>query len=450
MGLTGLDIYKLLPKTNCGDCGSPTCLAFAMKLASKQASLDSCPHASEEAKAALGAAARPPIRLVTIGDGEQRVETGNETVLFRHQETFYHQTGIAVRVREGDPERSARLDAVKTLRFTRVGEEIAVDLVALEEESGSPENFAEFAQLARERTGLAALLISDSLPCLRAALEKIGPSRPLLCPKDPSPIDEFASLAAEFSCPLAVGGSTVEETADLSERAEAAGAEDLLVKIGGDTLQEKLADLTAIRRQALRKQFHPLGYPAIAFTDFAAEPFSQTLEAAVLLAKYAAVLVIDLIRPEHILPLLTARQNIYTDPQKPIQVEPKLYPVGTPDRNSPLLVTTNFSLTYFTVEGEIEASRIGAYLLVVDTEGTSVLTAWAADKFNATSITQALNNSGADGLLDHKHLVLPGYVAVLSGKVEEESGWTVEVGPREASGIPKFLKTAYRGGGAGQ
>ncbi|MDP8237415.1 MAG: acetyl-CoA decarbonylase/synthase complex subunit gamma [Candidatus Erginobacter occultus] len=446
MALTGLDIYKLLPKTNCGDCGSPTCLAFAMKLASKQAELQSCPHASEEATAALGAASQPPIRLVTIGAGDNRVEIGNETVLFRHQETFYHQTALAVRVREDDPEREARLEKIAGLRFTRVGEEIAVDLAALEEESGDPEKFAAFALRAGELSGLPAVLISSSLPCLGAALEKIGKSRPLICPRSPEKIEDFAALAREHSCPLAVDGGSVEKTAELSLRAREAGAEDLVLLAGSGSLKEKLADLTVIRRQALRKQFRPLGYPTIAFTNPDADPEAQALEAAVLIAKYAGVVVTDLIRPEYILPLLTVRQNIYTDPQKPIQVEPKLYPVGTPDRNSPLLVTTNFSLTYFTVEGEIEASRIGAYLLVVDTEGTSVLTAWAADKFNAASISRALNDSGAADLLDHRNLILPGYVAVLSGKVEEESGWTVEVGPREASGIPKFLKTAYRGG----
>ncbi len=445
MALTGLDIYKLLPKTNCGDCGSPTCLAFAMKLASKQAALDSCPHASEEAKQALGAASQPPIRLVTIGEGENRVEVGNETVLFRHQETFYHQSALAIRIRENDPNREDRTREIGALRFTRVGEEIAVDLTALEEESNDPGKYAAFVEKCREETGLPAILISGSPSCLRAGVEKIGDTRPLLCPASPEKIEEIAALAAEFSCPLAVGGETVEETAEHAEKAEAAGAKDLVLIAGRGNLKQKLADLTVIRRQALRKQFRPLGYPTLAFTDPAADPFSQALEAAVLIAKYAAVVVTDLSRPEYILPLLTARQNIYTDPQKPIQVEPRLYPVGTPDRDSPLLVTTNFSLTYFTVEGEIEASRIGAYLLVVDTEGTSVLTAWAADKFNAGSISRALTDSGAAELLDHRKLVLPGYVAVLSGKVEEESGWTVEVGPREASGIPKFLKTAYRG-----
>ncbi len=449
MALTGLDIYKLLPKTNCGDCGSPTCLAFAMKLASKQVSLESCPHASEEAKQALGAASQPPINLVTIGAGENKIEIGNETVLFRHQETFHHPSALAIRIRENDPGQAQRIKEINALQFTRVGEEIAVDLIALEEESGDPEKYSDFAEKCWEKTGLPAILISDDRPCLKAGLEKIGESRPLICPKTPGEIEEFAALAVDFSCPLAVRGESVEEIAQSAEKARAAGAKDLVLIAGTGNLKQKLADLTVIRRQALRKQFRPLGHPTLAFTEPEGDPFSQTLEATVLIAKYTAIVVTDLSRPEYILPLLTTRQNIYTDPQKPIQVEPKLYPVGTPDRTSPLLVTTNFSLTYFTVEGEIEASRIGAYLLVVDTEGTSVLTAWAADKFNADTITRGLQDSGAAELLEHRKLILPGYVAVLSGKVEEESGWTVEVGPREASGIPKFLKTIWQAGTPG-
>ena len=444
MALTGLDIYKLLPKTNCGDCGSPTCLAFAMKLASKQASLESCPYVSEEAKAALGSASQPPIRLVKIGAGEAEIELGNETVLFRHEETFYHQTALAIRVREKDPEIESRLDAIGKLCFTRVGEEICVDLLALEEESGKPEEYAAFVEHCRTRTRLGMILVSGSAACLKAALEKEKDHRPLICAATAENLDGYAELARAYSCPLVVRGKGPEETAELAVRAREKGVEDLVLDSSPTGLREALADQVCIRRQALKKQFRPLGYPTIAFTDPGADPFTQAMEGAALIAKYAAIVVTDLTRPEYILPLLTARQNIYTDPQKPIQVEPKIYRVGTPDRSSPLIVTTNFSLTYFTVEGEVEASRIPAYLLIVDTEGTSVLTAWAADKFNAETIAKALENSGIENELDHKTIILPGYVAVLSGKLEDESGWKVLVGPKEASGIPKFLKTTYR------
>jgi acetyl-CoA decarbonylase/synthase complex subunit gamma len=193
----------------------------------------------------------------------------------------------------------------------------------------------------------------------------------------------------------------------------------------------------------LKKNFRPLGYPTLACTSGKSE-FTDALEASVFVAKYVSVIITDLLKPEYILPILTVRQNIYTDPQKPIQVEPKIYPVGEPDKSSPVMVTTNFSLTYFTVEGEVEASRVPAYIAVVDTEGTSVLTAWAADKFNPKIITKALGDYKTAEIVDHKNLIIPGYVAVLSGKLEDESGWKILVGPREASGIPKYLKSTYK------
>ncbi|MCX6348358.1 MAG: acetyl-CoA decarbonylase/synthase complex subunit gamma, partial [Candidatus Aureabacteria bacterium] len=208
-------------------------------------------------------------------------------------------------------------------------------------------------------------------------------------------------------------------------------------------LQQTLRDQAAIRRQALENHVRSLGYPTLAFTRDI-DPFAAALEASVLVSKYASLVVTDLPSPEFVFPLLTARQNIYTNPQKPIQVEPKLYRIGTPGPDSPVLITTNFSLTYFTVEAEMEASKVPAYLLCVDTEGTSVLTAWAADKFNADKITKAVQAAGLADLVGHKTMVLPGYVAVLSGKVEDESGWKVLVGPKEASGIPKYLKTTYK------
>jgi acetyl-CoA decarbonylase/synthase, CODH/ACS complex subunit gamma len=445
MALTGLDIYKILPRTNCGDCGSPTCLAFAMKLAAKQISLDECPHVSEEAISEMGSASQPPIRLVTIGTGDAVVELGNETVLFRHEETFYHGTGLAVRLRENNPEAEKRLESINKLHFTRVGEDIFVNLLALEEESGDPDKYGSFAEHYGSRTHLALILISRSPACLKAALKKIGDRKPLIHAAVDDNIDEVAALAKEYSCPLVVRGNGVEETANLAERAKELGVEDLILDTTPENLRDGLAGQVIIRRQALNKQFRPLGYPTIAFTNPGADKMTQALEAAVLIAKYAGIVVTDLLEPEYILPLLTTRQNIYTDPQKPIQVEPKLYEVGNPDRSSPLIVTTNFSLTYFTVEGEIEASRIPAYLLIVDTEGTSVLTAWAADKFNAETIAKAMIDYGVEDKLDHRKIILPGYVAVLSGKLEDESGWEVLVGPKEASGIPKFLKTVCQG-----
>ena len=440
MALTGLDIYKLLPKKNCGECGSPTCLAFAMKLAAKKVSLEDCPYVSEEAKAALGSASRPPIRLVKIGAGDGLVELGNETVLFRHEETFYHEPAVAIRIREDDPSAGERIELVKKLQFERVGMEIGVNLVALEESSGDPDRYAAFAAEMAASSDLGLVLISSSADCLRAALEKVKERRPLLYAAEQGNYRELAELARESGSPLVVKGTGLEETAELAEGIAKLGAEDLILDTSPPGLRQALFDQTAIRRQAVKKAYRPLGYPTLAFTS-GRDKFTDALEAAVGVSKYVSVLITDLIEPEYILPILTARQNIYTNPQKPIQVEPKLYPIGSPDDHSPVLVTTNFSLTYFTVAGEIEASRISAHLLIVDTEGTSVLTAWAADKFNAKTIAAALEKNQVAERVGHKNLIIPGYVAVLSGKLEEESGWDILVGPKEASGIPKFLKT---------
>jgi len=443
MALTGLEIYKLLPRTNCGDCGSPTCLAFAMKLSAKQANLDSCPYVSEAGKAALGAASRPPIRLTAIGTGDKLVELGNETVLFRHEDTFVHETALALLVREDDPKHAERLSAIARLRFERVGNPLRLNLVALRETSGKPDSFAAFAAQAAETTGRALMLWSDSPDCLRAALERVGGEKPLLYPAGENNLSALVELSKRYGSPLGLRAQGPEKLAALAEKAAAAGAEDIILDPASADLAQAVRDQTIIRRRAIRDHFRPLGYPTLAFA-VGPDPFAAALDASVLASKYASLLVADFSAPEFLFPLLTARQNIYTNPQKPIQVEPKLYRIGEAGQASPVLVTTNFSLTYFTVTAEMEASKVPAYLLCVDTEGTSVLTAWAADKFNAEKIAKAIETAGLTGLVGHKTLVLPGYVAVLSGKVEDESGWKVLVGPKEASGIPKFLKTSYK------
>ena len=443
MALTGLDIYKQLPKTNCGECGSPTCLAFAMKIAAKQASLDECPYVTDEAKDALGSASQPPIKLVTIGSGENKIELGNETVLFRHEETFYHETAIAIRIKESDSEAEKRAEAANQLKFIRVGMEINVNMLALEEELGKPESYAAFVEKAAGKSDLNLILISKNTECLKAALEKVKEKKPLIYAADKDNFQQIAPLAKESGCPLAVKAEGLEEVADLAAKIKELGVEELVLDPMPSDLHAAVNDEVLIRRQALKKHFRPLGFPTIAFTS-GKNDFSDALEASLLITKYVSIIVTDLIKPEYILPILTTRQNIYTDPQKPIQMEAKLYSVGEPDKSSPVMVTTNFSLTYFTVEGEVEASRVPAYIAVVDTEGTSVLTAWAADKFNAKIITKALEDFKTAEMVDHKNLIIPGYVAVLSGKLEDESGWKILVGPREASGIPKYLKSTYK------
>ena len=442
MGLTGLDIFKQLPKTNCGDCGVPTCLAFAMKLAQKQASLDQCPHVTESAKDALSGAAAPPIKLVTIGTGERKLEVGNETVLFRHEETFYHPTGIAVLVDAGLPEDElkARIKQVEEVAFERVGQTLQLDAVALK---GEGDAFVKAAQVASE-SPLALILMNEDPTTMGEALKTCGEKKPLIYAATPENVEAMAALAKEHGCPLAVRGDGLEALAELSEKALSAGATDLVLDSGARKQSDVLANETMIRRAALRRRFRPFGFPTITLTE-AKDALEETQQATTYIAKYTGIVVIKNLEPWELLTLVTVRQNIYTDPQKPIQIEEGLYQIGTPDETSPVLVTTNFSLTYFTVEGDVEASRVPAWVVVVDTEGTSVLTAWAAEKFSAEIIAEKVKAFDVASKVKHRKIVLPGHVAVLSGKLEDElgDGWKVVVGPRESSGIPSFLRTSW-------
>ena len=443
MGLTGLDIFKQLPKTNCGDCGVPTCLAFAMKLAQKQASLDQCPHVTEDAKAALEGASAPPIKLVTIGDGERKLAIGNETVLFRHEETFHHSAGIAVLVDGSlaEEELAARVAAVGEVSFERVGQTLRLDAVALQ---GEGDAFVKAAQVAAEKSAVPLILMNEDPTVMGKALEASEGKKPLIYAATGENVEAMAALAKKYSCPLVARGGDLSSLADVSEKAQAAGATDLVLDSGAREPSQVLTNETAIRRAALRKRFRPFGFPTITFAQ-ADDAQDELQQAASYLAKYAGIVVLRQMEPWQLLGLVTVRQNIYTDPQKPIQIEEGVYEIGSPDENSPVLVTTNFSLTYFTVEGDVEASRVPAWAVVVDTEGTSVLTAWAAEKFTAEIIAEKVRAFDVASKVEHRKLILPGHVAVLSGKLEEELGqeWQVIVGPRESSGIPSFLRTSW-------
>jgi len=444
MPLTALDIYKVLPKTNCGECGVPTCLAFAMQLATKKAAIDTCPYASDDAKATLAGAAAPPIRLVSIGPVEKCIVIGKETVLFRHEETFYHPTAIAVRIPvDGSPdELRAAFERVQAMQFDRVGQIVSIELVALADVTGDPDRFASAAEVATG-LGIGLVLMSPSPEVLGAAAARIRPHRPLLYAATTENWEAMAEVARTNACPLAVRGRDLDELAELTRQIAALGVTDLVIDSGARGLAPALQDLTQIRRLALRKQFRPFGYPAMAFV-VADDQIDQVMEASAYICKYAALVVAETLETWQALTLVTLRQNIYTDPQVPIQVEAGLHTIGSPDESSPVFVTTNFSLTYFTVEADTESGRTSAWLVVVNTDGQSVMTAWAADKFNAETIAKAIAESGVADKVSHRRAVVPGGIAALSGKLEELSGWEIIVGPRESAGIPAFMRTRWQ------
>ena len=443
MALTALDIFKNLPKTNCKECGVPTCLAFAMQLAAKKVELSKCPHMTDGGKDALESASAPPIKLITIGSGEYKVEIGNETVLFRHEETFHHETAIAIQVSDSLPQEEL-IEAVKLIdgkSFERVGFTLEVNLVALKNDSGDPAVFASSALIAQNNSRKPIVLMTDDHQAMLAAGNKIKDNNPLLYGITSSNIDDMGTVAAELKLPVVVS-APADELPDLSQKARDMGVSDLILEPLADRFSGILEDLTRLRRAQLKKNFRAVGYPLLANAVGTDDPYLEINKAACYIAKYASLVVISGSEDWQLLPLLTVRQNIYTDPQKPIQVKAGIWEVGKPDASSPVLITTNFSLTYYTVEGEVAASRVPAYILVVDTEGTSVLTAWAAEKFTIEMIAKMLNEAGGIGdKVTHRKVILPGLVAVMTAKLKEESGWDVLVGPREAMGIPKFLKS---------
>ena len=445
MALTGLEIFKLLPKTNCKKCGMPTCLAFAMQLAQKRAKLEDCPDVSEEAKEKLAAAAAPPMQKVVFGIGDNQVQLGQETVMFRHEEKFYSPTvlGVSVSDKLAGEDLKKRIESVNGLQFERVGAQIGVSAITVVNDSGSAETFAAAAATVKESSQLALILCSDLPEALAAAVAKTAEVVPLIASAKLDTAEAVAKIAKENKCPIVAKADSVEFLAELTEKIKAQGVEDIVLSLEGLSLKEQLHSFSQVRALALKKAFRPLGYPTLSFVSDG-DPDTQAATAVSLICKYSGIVVVDTNEPYTFLPMLTTVMNIFTDPQKPVQVEPKLYPIGEPNENSPIMFTTNFSLTYYTVESDVEASRVPSYILVVDTEGTSVLTAYSGDKLNEKTVANAMNTANIEKLVKHRKLIIPGYVAVMSGKLEEETKWEVMVGPRECSMLPKYLQEVWK------
>ncbi|MFC1704468.1 acetyl-CoA decarbonylase/synthase complex subunit gamma [Candidatus Omnitrophota bacterium] len=440
MALSGLEIYKHLPKTNCRECQFPTCLAFAMALAKKQTALDKCPHVSDEAKGLLESASQPPIRLVTMGTGDEELQIGNETVMFRHEEKFHHQTGIGFLIEDSLSEKDveAKVATINKFQFERVGQMLTVNLIAIKQ-TKDDDTFVNCVKKIAGLTKLSFVLISESQAALKKALEVCKDRKPLLYAANKDNVDAMAAIAKENSVALAVMADDLNSLSEVTPKAASAGAADLMLNTTAQSLCKKISDLTYMRRLALKKNVRSLGYSPIVIID-EADPYQEIIKAATFICKYAGIVIIKGTEPWQILSLLTLRQNIYTDPQKPLQVEPKVYPIGQVTNTSPLLVTTNFSLTYYTVLSEVESSKVPTHILSVDTEGMSVLTAWAAEKFTAERIAEVLKKNNISDVVSHNSIIIPGYVASMSGDLEEKSGMKVLVGPREAAGITGFLK----------
>jgi acetyl-CoA decarbonylase/synthase complex subunit gamma len=278
---------------------------------------------------------------------------------------------------------------------------------------------------------------------MAVAVGKTAEAVPLIASAKSDTAEAMAKIAKENNCPLVAKAGSIEALADLSEKINAQGVEDIVLCLEGLSLRDQLYNLSRMRTLLLKKIFRPLGYPIISFvTD--GDPDAQTAVATSLICKYSSIVVVDTVEPYAPLAMLTVVMNIFTDPQKPVQVEPKVYTIGEPNADSPVMFTTNFSLTYYTVESDVEASRVPSYILVVDTEGTSVLTAYSGDKLNEKTVADAMAKHNVESLVKHRKLIIPGYVAVMSGKLEEATNWEIMVGPRECSMLPKYLQEVWK------
>jgi len=439
MPMTALDIFKLLAKKNCGECGVPTCLAFAMMLANKQTELSKCPYVTPEAAQQLETSALPPMRAVAVGD----LQIGGETELFRHEKKFFNPTAYAM-VIEDDlddkiiVDRARQLDAMK---YERIGIVSGVDLIAVKAK-GNAKRFSDVVALVKNNSGLPLVLMSDDPLIIEEGLKLVSKSKPLIYAGTVDNCASMAKLARQYMCPLTIYADDVDELISLSETAKGKGVEDIILdlNLGTKSLRHALEWLTILRRLSVKKLFRPLGYPVMLNLDNGMDIETQAIKAAMGTMKYASLVIFSNLDPARLYPLTTLRTNIYTDPQALIQVNPGLYDIGKPNRNSPVIVTANFSLTYFTVASDIEASKVPARLLVVDTEGLSVMTAFAADKLTPEKIAQALEEYKVAEKVDHRKLIIPGMIAMLKMKLEDLTGWEVIVGVKDSSALPKYLK----------
>ncbi len=444
MGLTGIQIFKLLPQTNCKECGAATCLAFAMNLAAGKAELDSCPYVSDEAREKLAEASAPPIRPVKIGKGVRARTVGGEIVEYRHEKTFFNPPALAALINSDldAKEIKNKLKIWNAFQFERVGYNLRPELVALKDVNQDKQAFAEKAKLIAESSEFNLILITEDKDIMQDGIKACGFKRPLLYAATEKNVDDFGQLAKDNELPLAVKADSVENLSEITDKLLGMGLKDLVLDSGAREVKQCFQDQVSIRRAALRAKNKSVGFPTIAWPcEMASNLDMEALIGSMLVAKYASIIVFSDFNSETLFPLLLERLNIYTDPQRPMTVTEGIYEMGKPDENSPVLITTNFALTYFIVAGEIEGSKVPSWLLIKDSEGLSVLTAWAAGKFSGDDVGLFVKKSGIADKIKHKELIIPGYAAAIVGEIEEElPDWKITVGPREAAHIPAFLK----------
>ena len=441
MALKGLDIFKLSPKKNCKECGSPTCMAFCMKVAQGAVALDKCPYFSEEAKAKLSEATAPPMKTITVGND---IKLGGETVLFRHEKTLVNRNRFAVPVCTCMDEAAAdqKLADIQKVDYERIGEREYIEFVMVRCEKDSADKWEDLVKKATA-TGRTLILNCTCPECAKKALAICKDGKPILNGATPENYEEMSAIATEAGVTLGVHADSLSELHDLIAKLEAAGNKNLIIDVTGKTVKETFANTVLVRRTALKDGDRTFGYPSIVdLAKLAAgDEHLETALAAVFTLKYGSIIVMERIGYAEALPLYGLRQNVFTDPQKPMKVAPGIYPMNGATPDDPCMLTVDFALTYFLVSGEIERSNVPVNLLITDASGMSVLTAWAAGKFSSSSIKKFFDEFELDKKINNRTLVIPGKVAVMKGEIQDKlPDWNVVVGTREAVEIVKFLK----------
>ncbi|WP_296972358.1 acetyl-CoA decarbonylase/synthase complex subunit gamma [Tepidanaerobacter sp. EBM-38] len=445
MALNGMQIYKLLPRKNCKECGFPTCLAFAMKLAQGGTEAEKCPYMSDEAKAQLAEATAPPMKTVKFGANDTEYTLGGETVLFRHEKTFVNRPRFAIMFSDimAQEEIEKKINNINTINYTRINEEMYVEIAAFRCESQDKDKFISLIKKVTESCPkVVPMIITESPEIAEAAVGICADKGPILFGANEQNYEAMADLAKENKLLLGVTADGKENLYTLVQKLQNTGYKELLLDAGSRNLKGAFDDMVNIRRTALLSGDRTFGYPAVAFVcDMSQDKMMQLACASLFIEKYASIIVLSDMDYSMALPLFALRQNIFTDPQRPMRIEQGIYKVGSADEESPLLVTVDFALTYFIVSGEVERSKVPSWILIPDAGGYSVLTAWAAGKFNAKSIAKAVKEFEVENKVKTRELIIPGKVAVLKSDIEDElPGWKVTVGTEEAAALPNFLK----------
>ena len=440
MAVKGLDIFKLSPKKNCKECGSPTCMAFCMKVAQGAVPITKCPYMSEEAIALLSEATAPPMQTITVGAHK----LGGETVMMRHEKTLVNRNLFAATLDTSmdDASIEERIALVKKVDYERIGEREMVECVFVHD-AGDCAKFVELCKKAAALPDRTVIIDTKDVETAKAAVEAIKDSKPILNGANKDNFNDMNEIAKAAGLVLGVSGTDLSELHDTVAALEKAGNKNLILDVTAPTIKETFANAVLVRRTAIKDGDRTFGYPSIVNLGVLCnhDEHLETALAAMFVVKYGSIIVMDKVGYAEALPLYGLRQNIFTDPQKPMKVAPGIYPINGAGPDDPCALTVDFALTYFLVSGELERSKIPVNLLITDASGMSVLTAWAAGKFSSTSVKKFFDEFDIASKINNRTLIIPGKVAVMKGEIQDKlPEWNVVVGTREAVELVKFLR----------